>query len=88
MDFKEKAKNARAFIVLLAALIAELLNIKYNRELLDSMVILLVVIIIFFVIASIAIKLVDKIRNMDADNKENFEESTSDEEDEETGESQ
>lgn len=76
MEFKEKAKNARAFIVLLAALITEILNIKYKREILDSMIILLVVIIVFFVIASIAVRLVDKIRNM---NTSMIEEYTEDE---------
>ena len=70
MDFKEKSKNARAFIVLLAAMITEILNIKYDRELLNSMIILLVVIIVFFVIATVAIKLVEKILNMDNSNTE------------------
>ena len=66
MDFREKCKNARAFIVLLAALIAWLLNMKYDRELLDSLIILLIVIIVFYIISTIAIKLIDKIRNMDS----------------------
>lgn len=65
MDIREKYKNARAFIVLLAALITWLLNMKYERSMVKSLVILLVVIIVFYVIATIALKLVDKIRNMD-----------------------
>lgn len=65
MDFREKCKNARAFIVLLAALIAQLLNIRYSRQLLDSLVIVLIVIIVFYVISTISIKLIDKIRNME-----------------------
>ncbi|MGN0389829.1 MAG: hypothetical protein ACI4L2_03365 [Wujia sp.] len=65
MDIKEKYKNARAFIVLLAALITWLLNMKYERSMVKSLVILLIVIIVFYIIATIAIKLIDKIRNME-----------------------
>lgn len=65
MDIKEKYKNARAFVVLLAALITWLLNMKYERSMVKSLVILLIVIIVFYIIATIALKLVDKIRNMD-----------------------
>ncbi len=65
MDTREKYKNARAFIVLLAALITWLLNMKYERSMVKSLVILLIVIIVFYIIATIALKLVDKIRNMD-----------------------
>lgn len=65
MDLKEKYKNARAFIVLLAALITWLLNMKYQRSMVKALVILLIVIIIFYIIATIAIKLIDKIRNME-----------------------
>lgn len=66
MEFKKKAKNARAFIVLLAALITEILNIKYDREILNSMIILLVVIIVFIVIATVAIRLIEMICNMES----------------------
>lgn len=69
MDFREKCKNARAFVVLLAALIALLLNIKYNRPLINSLLIVIGVIIIFYIIATIAIKLIDKVRNMETKNK-------------------
>ncbi len=65
MSDREKYKNARAFVVLLAALIALLLNIKYKRELVQSLIIVLVVIIVFFIIATVAIKLIDKIKNME-----------------------
>lgn len=65
MSDKEKYKNARAFIVLLAALITWILNLKYSRDLNKSLVILLVVIIVFYIIATIAIKLIDKIKNME-----------------------
>ncbi len=65
MDFKEKCKNARAFIVLLAALITWILNYKYQRELVKSLVILLSVIIIFYFISTVAIKLICKIRSME-----------------------
>lgn len=61
---KEKYKNARAFIVLLAALITMLINIKYDRELLESLITLLIVIVVFIVIANVAIFLIDKIANM------------------------
>lgn len=64
---KEKYKNARAFIVLLAALITMLINIKYDRELLESLITLLIVIVVFIVIASVAIFLIDKIANMSND---------------------
>lgn len=65
LDFKKKAKNARAFIVLLAAFITEILSIKYDRELLNSLIILLVVIIVFYAIATVAIRLVERICNME-----------------------
>lgn len=64
MDKKEKYKYARAFVVLLAALITMILNIKYKRDLLQSLLILLAVIVIFYVISSSAIYLIDKIANM------------------------
>ena len=66
MDKKEKYKYARAFMVLLAALITMILNIKYKRDLMQSLLILLAVIVIFYVIASSAIYLFDKIANMSA----------------------
>lgn len=65
MDFKEKCKNARAFVVLLAAFIAQILNIVYKRELIESLFIVFVVIVVFIIVSSIAIKLIEKIRNMD-----------------------
>ena len=65
MDIREKYKNARAFIVLLAAFITWLLNMKYKRDIVKSLIILLIVIIIFYIIATIAIKLIDKIRIME-----------------------
>lgn len=65
MDTRDKYKNARAFIVLVAALITWLLNMKYKRGLLNSLIILLIVIIVFYIIATIALKLIDKIRNME-----------------------
>lgn len=52
-------------MVLLAALIALLLNIKYKREIVQSLVIVLVVIIVFFIISTVAIRLIDKIKNME-----------------------
>lgn len=78
MELKDKYKYARAFIVLLAALIALLLNMKYQRELNKSLVIVLVVIIVFYAISTVAIRLIDKIKNM-----EKTEVVSSDEEDEE-----
>ena len=65
MDFKTKCKNARAIIVLTATLIAMLLNIKYKRDIIDSLIILIIVLIVFYIIASVAIKLIDKIRLME-----------------------
>ena len=65
MDIRDKYKNARAFIVLCAALITWLLNMKYKRGLLNSLIILLIVIIVFYIIATIALRLIDKIRNME-----------------------
>lgn len=65
MDFKEKCKNARAFIVLLATMIALLLNIRYDRALLESLIILIIVIAVFYVISTIAIRLIEKICNME-----------------------
>ena len=50
---------------MLAALITWLLNMKYERSLVRSLIILLIVIIVFYVIATIALKLIDKIRNME-----------------------
>lgn len=66
MDYYEKCKNARAFVVLLAALIALLLNIKYKRELMESLIIVLIVIVVFYIISTVAIKLIDKIRKMES----------------------
>ena len=65
METKDKYKNERAFIVLLAALITWLLNMKYERNLVRSLIILLIVIVVFYIIATIALKLIDKIRNME-----------------------
>ncbi len=65
MDFKKKSKNARAIIVLTATFIAMLLNIKYKRDIIDSLIILIIVLIVFYIIATIAIKLIDKIRLME-----------------------
>ena len=56
MDLKNKYRYARAFVVLLAALITLILNIRYEREIIRSLVIMLVVIIVFYVISTIAIK--------------------------------
>lgn len=69
MDFKTKCKNARAIIVLTATLIAMLLNIKYERDIIDSLIILIIVLIVFYIIATIAIKLIDKIRLMEPKTK-------------------
>lgn len=68
MGFKEKAKNTRAFIVLLAAMICWLLNIKYKRDILESLIILVIVIAVFYVISTVAIRLIEKISQME-DNK-------------------
>lgn len=70
MDFREKCKNARAFVVLLAALITLILNMKYQRELVKSLLILLGVIIIFYIIATVAIKLICKISDMEKNETE------------------
>lgn len=51
---------------MLAAFITWLLNLKYKRDILDSLIILLIVIVVFYIISTIAIKLFDKIRNMDS----------------------
>ena len=64
MNDKEKYRNARAFVVLLAALITQLLNIKYERNLVEGLILLIIVIAVFYVISSIACKLIDKIKNM------------------------
>ena len=64
MKEKEKYRNARAFVVLLAALITQLLNIKYERNLVEGLILLIIVIAVFYVIASIACRLIDKIKNM------------------------
>ncbi len=85
MDFREKCKNARAFVVLLAALITLILNMKYQRELVKSLVILLCVIIIFYIIATVAIKLICKIRDMD---KKEITEENDEEESEEAEQSE
>lgn len=80
METKDIYKNARAFIVLLAALITWLLNMKYERSLVRSLIILLIVIIVFYVIATIALKLIDKIRNMEEVKEVDMEEAPSEEE--------
>ena len=87
MDLKSKYRYARAFVVLMAALITLILNIKYEREIIRSLVIMLIVIIVFYVISTVAIKLIDVIRNMDT----KVEEVTNDdneEEDQEEGKKQ
>lgn len=86
MNLREKYKNARAFIVLLAALITWLLNMKYERSMVKSLVILLIVIIVFYIIATIALKLVDKIRNMNTVKRVEDVEAPHEEKAEETGE--
>ncbi|MGN0151364.1 MAG: hypothetical protein ACI39Q_02720 [Wujia sp.] len=82
MNFKEKCKNARAFIVLLAAMITLLLNIRYDRDLLESLIILIIVIAVFFVISTIAIRLIEKICNMESKHTSIPEEETESNDDE------
>ena len=82
MDRNEKNKNYRAMIVLAAAFIAQLLNMKYKRDLTNSLIIVLIVIVVFFFISTIAIKLIDIISNMDR----NIIEENDDENDEADGE--
>lgn len=65
MDKKEKYKNARAFIVLLAALITWILNMKCGRNMLHALIVELAVIVIFFIISTAAIKIIDKIAGME-----------------------
>lgn len=80
METREKYKNARAFIVLVAALITWLLNMKYKREMVESLIILLVVIIVFYIIATVAIRLIDKILNMETVEQIDMEETQDSEE--------
>lgn len=87
MDLKSKYRYARAFIVLLSALITLILNIKYEREMIRSLVIMLVVIIVFYIISTVAIKLIDKIRTMDT-KVEKVEDEDSEDSEEETGSNQ
>ena len=79
METGEKYKNARAFIVLLASFITWLLNMKYKRSILESLIILLIVIVVFYVISTVAIKLIDKIRGMEKVTEIDMEESQPDE---------
>jgi uncharacterized membrane protein len=73
LELKHKYKNIRAFIVLLAALISWILNMKYQRTLVRALIIELIVIIVFYILSSIAIRLLDKIRNMEVKTKiDNF----------------
>lgn len=65
MEKKEKYKNIRAFVVLLAALITWVINMKSGRGLMYALIVELAVIIIFYIISSIAISLFDKIANME-----------------------
>lgn len=76
MDLKSKYRYARAFVVLMAALITLILNIKYEREIIRSLVIMLVVILVFYIISTVAIKLIDKIRIMDTKVEQISEENT------------
>jgi len=74
-------------VVLLAALITLILNIKYEREIIRSLLIMLVVIIVFYCISSIALKMIDKIRTMDT-KIEQVEEEEDDEEEKATEENE
>ena len=65
MSDKEKNRNIRAIIVLTAALIALLLNIKFKREIIKSLLIVLVVIIVFYIISTIALIAIDKIKKLE-----------------------
>ncbi len=58
-------KNARAFVVLSAAMITQILNIRYERDMVQGLLLLILVIAIFYVIASVAIKLIDLISGME-----------------------
>lgn len=84
MNINEKYKNARSIIVLLAALITMLINIKYDKDILEALITLLIVIVIFIVISTIAIKLIDKIANMNDNVVLIDEEKTEDNNDEES----
>lgn len=65
---------------MLAALITWLLNMKYERNLVRSLIILLIVIVVFYIIATIALKLIDKIRNMEEVKEVDMEEAQPEEE--------
>ena len=49
-------------------MICWLLNIKYKRDILESLIILVIVIAVFYVISTVAIRLIEKISQME-DNK-------------------
>lgn len=65
MDLREKYRSLRAIIVLLAALITWILNIRNGRTLLNFLIIEFIVIVAFYLVSSIAIALIDKIINME-----------------------
>jgi glucan phosphoethanolaminetransferase (alkaline phosphatase superfamily) len=65
LELKQKYKNLRAFVVLLAALISWILNMRYQRALVKALVIELIVIVVFYVVSSVAIRLIDRIKNME-----------------------
>lgn len=55
-----KLQYLRAFIVLLAGLIALIINIRTGREVTVSLLIVLIVIVIFYFIATLVVEILDR----------------------------
>ncbi|MDO5156926.1 MAG: hypothetical protein Q4D51_13290 [Eubacteriales bacterium] len=79
-----KYQYIRAFIVLLAGLIALVLNMKMGKDVNASLMIVLVVIVIFYVIATLVIEILQKSFEWEDDKENNseLEESSLDDEEE------
>lgn len=74
----KKYQYLRAFIVLVAGLITLIVNIKTNKDVTVSLLILLCVIIVFYVIATLIVEILQRALNPPETNEENQE--TDDEE--------
>ena len=76
----KKYQYLRAFIVLLAGLITLIINIKTNKDVTVSLLILLCVIIVFYIIATLIVEILQRAMNPPEENEEN--QDTNDEEEE------
>ena len=74
-----KLQYIRAFIVLVAGLITLIINMHMHKPVIQSLVILLIVILVFYFIGTLAIELLQKSFDAEAEKAKEEQEETTDE---------